>query len=148
MRTGGPMRSLAPLAALTLAALLAPAASGQLVISEFRTQGATGVTDEYVEICNNSNLAHTDRAIPGAGYGLAASDGVTRCTIPNGTVIPAHGHFLCANSSGYSLGGYPAGSGTTATPNATYTADIPYNAGIALFNNNSGGGAYILANRF
>jgi hypothetical protein len=49
---------------------------------------------------------------------------------------------------GYSLGSYPAGNGTTATGDATYTTDIPDNAGIALFNNNSGGGAYVLANRF
>ncbi len=79
--------------------------------------------------------------------GLAASDGVTRCSIPNGTVIPARGHYLCVNSVGYSLGLYPAGSGSTATGNATYTTDIPDNAGIALFNNNTGGGSYSLANR-
>jgi len=64
-----------------------------------------------------------------------ASDGTTRCVIPNGTVIPTEGHYLCANSSvgGYSLGGYPAGNGTTATPDATYTSDIPNNTGLALF---------------
>ena len=42
---------------------------------------------------------------------------------------------------------YPAGNGTTATGDATYTTDIPDNAGIALFNNNTGGGASLLANR-
>ena len=42
---------------------------------------------------------------------------------------------------------YPAGNGTTATGDATYTTDIPDNAGIALFNNNTGGGSYSLANR-
>ena len=30
---------------------------------------------------------------------------------------------------------------------ATYTTDIPDNAGIAVFNNNTGGGSYVLANR-
>jgi hypothetical protein len=83
----------------------------------------------------------------GTGYGIAASDGVTRCTIPNGTVIPNRGHFLCVNSVGYSLGAYPAASGTTATGNATYTTDIPDNAGIALFNNDFGGAEFSLANR-
>jgi hypothetical protein len=39
------------------------------------------------------------------------------------------------------LGGY-------ATGDATYTTDIPDNAGIALFNNNTGGASYSLANRF
>ena len=63
------------------------------------------------------------------------NDGVVRCTIPNGTIIPARGHFLCANSAGYSLSSYPAGDGTTATADATYTTDIPPNVGIALFNN-------------
>jgi hypothetical protein len=33
----------------------------------------------------------------------------------------------------YSLASYPAGSGTTATGDATYTTDIPDNVGIALF---------------
>ena len=72
---------------------------------------------------------------------------MTRCSIPNGTVIPSRGHYLCVNSVGYSLASYPAGNGTTATGDATYTTDIPDNAGIALFNNNTGGGSYILANR-
>src|SRR6185312_16967259 len=64
---------------------------------------------------------------------VAASDGVVRFVIPNGTVIPARGHFLGVNSAGYSLSNYPAGSGTTATGDATYTTNIADNAGIALF---------------
>jgi hypothetical protein len=67
-----------------------------------------------------------------------------RCTIPNGTVIPARGHFLCVNSLGYSLGSYPAGDGTTATGDATYTTDIPDNVGIALFSSTT---TFTLANR-
>src|SRR4029450_707107 len=51
------------------------------------------------------------------------------------------------NSATYSLGAYPAGNGTTATGDATYTTDIPDNAGIAIFNNNTGCGSYSLANR-
>src|SRR4030095_13227 len=86
--------------------------------------------------------------ISGTGYAIAASDGVVRCSIPNGTVIPARGHYLCVNSAGYGLASYPAGNGTTATGDATYTTDIPLNAGIALFNNNTGGGSFTLANRF
>lgn len=79
-------------------------------------------------------------AASGSGYGVAASDGTTRCTILNGTVIPNRGHYLCVNSVGYSLGG-------NATGDATYVTDIPDNAGIALFNNNTGGASYTLANR-
>jgi hypothetical protein len=126
------------------------ASAGQLVISEFRVRGANGLNDEFIEIANVSGADHTVSALSGTGYGIAASDGVTRCSIPNGTVIPNKGHYLCVNnnaSNQYSLGSYPAGNGTTATGDATYTTDIPDNAGIALFNNNSGGGAYILANR-
>jgi hypothetical protein len=105
------------------------------------------MNDEFIEIFNNSGADHTVTAASGTGYGVAASDGTTRCSIPNGTVIPNRGHYLCVNSVGYSLASYPAGNGTTATGDATYTLDIPDNAGIALFNNNSGGASYSLANR-
>ncbi|HEY6804538.1 MAG TPA: lamin tail domain-containing protein [Pyrinomonadaceae bacterium] len=123
------------------------ASAGQLIISEFRVRGPNGANDEFIEIYNKSGADHTVSAASGTGYGIAASDGTTRCSIPNGTVIPNRGHYLCVNSVGYSLASYPAGNGTTATGDATYTTDIPDNAGIALFNNNSGGGSYILANR-
>ncbi len=123
------------------------ATAGQLLISEFRVRGPSGANDEFIEIYNNSGADHTVTAASGAGYGVAASDGTTRCSIPNGTVIPNRGHYLCANSVAYSLSSYPAGNGTTATGDATYTVDIPDNAGIAIFNNDTGGGSYILANR-
>jgi hypothetical protein len=123
------------------------ATAGQLVISEFRLRGPSGAQDEFIEIYNASGADHTVTAASGTGYGVAASDGTTRCSIPNGTVIPNRGHYLCVNSATYSLGSYPAGNGNTATGDATYTTDIPDNAGIAIFNNNTGGGSYILANR-
>jgi hypothetical protein len=123
------------------------ASAGQLVISEFRVRGPNGLNDEFIEIANVSGADHTVSALSGTGYGIAASDGVTRCSIPNGTVIPNKGHYLCVNSIGYSLASYPAGNGTTATGDATYTTDITDNAGIALFNNNTGGASYTLANR-
>ena len=115
--------------------------AGSLIISEFRVRGPNGANDEFIEIYNDSGADHTVTASSGSGYGIAASDGTTRCSIPNGTVIPARGHYLCTNSIGYSLGTYAAGD-------ATYATDIPDNAGIALFDNNSGGGSYVLANRF
>jgi hypothetical protein len=122
------------------------AMAGDLIITEFRLRG-TNATDEFIEIYNPRNFNHTVTAASGTGYGIAASDGVVRCTIPNGTVIPKSGHYLCANSSGYSLGNYPAGNGGTAIPDTAYTADIPDNVGIALFNNNTGGALFTLANR-
>lgn len=121
----------------------AAAGAGDLIISEFKLHGigidgspSTGddANDEFVEIYNTNSSPITVTTVDAsAGYAVAASDGVVRCTIPNGTVIPGRGHYLCANSIGYSYANYPAGSGT-ATPDATYTTGIPLNQGIALFN--------------
>ncbi len=118
----------------------ASATAGQLVISEFRVRGPSGANDEFIEIYNNSGADHTvSDSGAGTGYAVAASDGVARCVIPNGTVIPNRGHYLCTNSVAYSLSG-------NATGNATYTTDIPDNAGIALFNT-SVAANFTLANR-
>jgi hypothetical protein len=88
--------------------VLAPPAT-PLIISEFRLRGTSGASDEFVEIYNNGDSDVTVNAFDGsAGFALAASDGVTRFTIPNGTTIPARGHYLGTNSVGYSLGSYPA----------------------------------------
>ena len=123
------------------------ATAGQLVISEFRVRGPNGLNDEFIEIANVSGADHTVAdSGAGTGYAVAASNGVARCVIPNGTVIPNRGHYLCVNSIGYSLASYPAGNGTTATGNATYTTDIPDNAGIAIFNTSIAGN-FNLANR-
>ena len=124
---------------------LAQVAAAQLIISEFRVRGPNGANDEFIEIYNNSGADHTVTG-GGTGYAVAASNGVARCIIPNGTVIPNRGHYLCVNSVGYSLASYPAGNGTTATGDATYTTDIPDNAGIAIFNT-SVGANFVLANR-
>ena len=131
-------RSLAVLLGLGVLACT-QAFAGPLVIGEFRVRGPSGANDEFIEIYN-PGAAHTVAPTSGTGYGVAASDGVNRCVIPTGTVIPAHGHYLCTNSVAYSLSGY-------ATGDATYTTDIPDNAGIALFNNSTGGASYTVANR-
>lgn len=116
------------------------ATAGQLLISEFRLRGPSGANDEFIEIYNNSGADHTvSDSGAGTGYAIAASNGVARCVIPNGTVIPNRGHYLCTNSVAYSLSG-------NATGNATYTTDIPDNAGIALFNT-SVAANFTLANR-
>jgi hypothetical protein len=114
-----------------------------LIISEFRLRGLNGPNDEFVEIYNNSDFAHTVNSVDGSssGYALVGSSNAvindnlpaTRFVIPNGTVIPARGHFLATNSVGYSLGNYPAGDGATATGDITYTIQIPDNVGLALF---------------
>jgi hypothetical protein len=101
-----------------------------LIISEFRLNGTNGQNDEFIEIYNASDAPHTVNSSDGSatGYGVAASDGALRFTIPQNTVIPARGHYLGCNSVGYSLASLPSGndgvSATTATCDATYTANI------------------------
>jgi hypothetical protein len=113
---------------------LAAQPGARLIISEFRTRGPNGVHDEFVEIYNPSNLPVTIQSGPGSlGYAVVASDGVDRFWIPNGTVIPARGHFLGANVLGYSLSAYPGGVGSGTHPDQAYVIDIPDGAGIALF---------------
>ena len=76
-------------------------ANSALIISEFRLRGPNGANDEFIEIYNNTDTAHVVAASDGSsGYGVFASDGVMRFFIPNGTVIPARGHYLGANSVG------------------------------------------------
>jgi hypothetical protein len=63
---------------------------------------------------------------------------VVVATIPDGTKIPARGHYLVANSVGYSLSGYPNGtpSGLGTSPDQDYddtNVDIPDDSGVALF---------------
>lgn len=112
--------------------------AGQLIISEFRLSGPNGADDEFIELYNTTSAPLLVQAADNsAGLGVAASDGTTRCTVPNGTVIPAHGHYLCANSS----------ASLAVEPDNVYAAGIPDNVGIALFNNATGGASYTLANR-
>src|SRR4030095_1080751 len=125
-----------------------PPITPSLIISEFRLRGPAGGNDEFVEIYNNTDASVTVSAIDGSsGYALAASDGVVRFVIPNGTVIPARGHYLGVNNVGYSLGAYPAGDGTTATGNSTDSLNISDNTGIALFRTATPAN-FNLANRF
>ncbi len=99
-----------------------------LIISEFRVRGPSGANDEYVELYNKSDSPITVSVTDAStGWAVAASDGVIRFVVPVGTVIPARGHYLGTNSIAYSLAGY-------ATGDATWTTDIPDNAGLALFN--------------
>jgi uncharacterized repeat protein (TIGR01451 family) len=109
--------------------------AGDLLISEFRLRGPGGADDEFIELYNSTETPIAVSTTDGSsGWAVAASDGVIRFVIPNGTVIPARGHFLGVNSTAYSLASYPSGAdGTTATGDTTYEGDIPDNAGIAVF---------------
>ncbi len=69
--------------------------SGNILISEFRFRGATGQGDEYVEIYNNTDAPFIVSTEDGStGWSVVDSNGYALITIPNGTVIPARGHYL------------------------------------------------------
>ena len=123
--------------ATAFTAVIGPFA-GDVLISEFRLRGPGGAGDEFIELYNNTETPIAVSTTDGSsGWAVAASDGVVRFIIPNGTIIPARGHFLGVNSNAYSLDSYPAGNAgaepTTASGDATYESDIPDNAGIAIF---------------
>jgi hypothetical protein len=116
-----------------------PANPGDVIISEFRFSGASGAQDEFVELYNNTDASIHVAGTDSQGWRIRTSNGALDLVIPSGEFIPARSHYLIANSSGYSLAGYPndqpgcAGGNCTA-PNLTYSADIPETGvGVALF---------------
>ena len=134
------------------------AAAGSLIISEFRFRGPNpsatpggGAQDEFIELYNASGSDIVVSAADGSeGYSVAASvpaalgqSGEARVSassrlfvIPNGTLIPARGHYLAVNSLGFSLTNYPAetpATGVSFGDNA-YSTDIGDSEGVAVFN--------------
>jgi hypothetical protein len=113
--------------------------AGAILISELRTSGPAGAGDDFVEIYNNSNSAHTVNGT-GGGYGLfkmgatCGDSPVLIGVIPNGTVIPGRGHFLFTGSA-YSLADY-GGSGAAAG-DVTLTSDIENDRNVAIFTTTS-----------
>ena len=106
--------------------------AGTILISELRTSGPGGSGDDFVELYNNSDSLVTVATGDGSpGWGLfkmgadCNSTPVLTATIPNGTVIPARGHFLLVGSQ-YSLSSYAAGD-------QTLTSDIGTDRNIAIF---------------
>jgi len=116
-----------------------------LIISEFRMRGPAGTRDEFVELVNNTNSAITVSTTDGSeGWTLVYSNPAgtiaAMAVIPNGTVIPAHGHYLMTNevrATGippYSLSANPTGNPVrTADSDAMWTPDNADNGGFALF---------------
>jgi hypothetical protein len=137
------------------AATAAATTTGNLIISEFRLRGPQGANDEFVELYNPSNtplyVSTTDNS---DGWSLAYSSNGTTVTgvavIPNGTVIPARGHYLITRNPDsanavtvtYSLNGYPGAAVPVAQPGTVlrgadgdngYAIDNPDNGGFAIF---------------
>ncbi|HYJ86395.1 MAG TPA: hypothetical protein VEW46_10085 [Pyrinomonadaceae bacterium] len=120
-----------------------------LMISRFRQNGPNGPTDEFVEIYNPGTTAHVVASgnctggysvVASAGNGTTSNAVLQVCRIPNGTVIPAGGYYLCTGSA-YSLNnrGLNGGpEGATAIGDApigcggSCIGDIPNDAGLAL----------------
>lgn len=123
-----------------------PSKSGTLKISEFRLRGPQGVRDEFVELYNPSDtpaIVNTTDNSDGWALAAATSAGATSgvAVVPNGTVIPARGHFLFAdNPDGatgltlvYSLNTYPAIQVRSADSDTGWSFDLPDNDSLALF---------------
>ncbi|HEX8071977.1 MAG TPA: carboxypeptidase regulatory-like domain-containing protein [Pyrinomonadaceae bacterium] len=112
-----------------------PPNPGDVLISEFRFRGqAFGASDEFIELLNNTGSAILVNATDGSsGWLVQASrvgaNGSTVSTIiPNGTVIPAGGHYLLGNGNGYNLFAY-----ANADDFFQLGAEVPDDAGVALF---------------
>lgn len=112
----------------TPATLTVEPAAGQLLISEFRTRGPSGASDEFVEIYNP-----TTSTVTIGGLKIRASNGTgtisDRVTITAGTTLGSGCHYLVANSAS---GGY---SGSVAA-NQTYGTGITDDGGIAITRSN------------
>jgi uncharacterized protein (TIGR03437 family) len=93
-----------------------------LVISEFRTRGPAGASDEFIEVYNLSG-----NVVAAGGLKMRGSSSggtiTTKLTLNANTMIPGHGHFLATNSAGYS---------GSVIADQTYTSGVANDGGIAL----------------
>ncbi|HYO63888.1 MAG TPA: carboxypeptidase regulatory-like domain-containing protein [Pyrinomonadaceae bacterium] len=122
---------------------------GDIIISEFRTQGGGAEDnhlDDFVELYNTTDRAITvGPADASGGWALVAREAgvdaqpVVRAVVPTGTVIPARGHFLVV-SSGYTLGAFAQGD-------LTVEGNIFDSGGLALFRTADGSKFTSLAER-
>ncbi|MEP6920955.1 MAG: carboxypeptidase regulatory-like domain-containing protein [bacterium] len=108
---------------------------GDILISEFRFRGqAFGAIDEFVELVNNTNQGITVNVTDGSPGWLARAsraDGSAQLAsfvVPNGTTIPAGGHYLAGNGNGYNLYSY-----SSADTFFDLGADVPDDGGFAIF---------------
>lgn len=109
----------------------------QIIISEFRARGPGGSKDEFIELYNNTdsditvNVNNTDFY---AGLTTIIAQVGTGCSgnlflaAPNGTFIPARGHYLVTNSQ-YSLGTLAPSDNN---PFSAFNYDMPDNTALTL----------------
>jgi uncharacterized repeat protein (TIGR01451 family) len=114
---------------------------GVFSISELRTRGTAGAGDDFVELYNNTTSPLTVSDGTGIndashGYGVFKMGSDCNATpvlvgvVPNGTVIPARGHYLLRGSA-YSLSNY--GGTNAAAGDLTMASDIEDDANVAVF---------------
>ena len=80
-----------------------PPNPGDILISEFRFRGEDVFTavNEFVEILNNTNHGITVNVTDGSsGWLVTTADPSINVISPNGTTIPARGHYLAGNGIG------------------------------------------------
>ena len=108
-----------------------------ILISEFWLRNGRNISNEFVELYNNTDRPFNINATDGSSGWTLISDITssrstsdiprfqTHFTIPNGTVIPPRGHYLIVHTPDPNLG-------TPLAPDGTYTHGILSNKGIAL----------------
>lgn len=106
--------------------VMAQGANAPIVISEVRTRGSAGASDEFVEIFNT-----TTEPIDISGYTLRGSSnaGATsiRATVPAGTTLQSRQYYLFVNAS-YN----------DAVPgNQTFSSGIVDDGGVAIFDSSA-----------
>jgi len=110
--------------------------SGRALISEFRFAGASLSNDEFIEIYNNTSSTLVVQSTDGSGgwgvYNQGVGGGARLLfVIPDGTEIPARGHYLAVNNGGsYSLADY--GGTNAAAPDITYSFNLGASDAITL----------------
>jgi hypothetical protein len=104
----------------------ATGSAANVVISEFRTRGPDGASDEFVEIYNP-----TSNAVDISGWTLSASNSSgtvqERATVPAGILLRSGQYYLFAHNS-YTTSTTPS----SPSPNVRYGTSISDDGGIAL----------------
>ena len=126
MRIAIVLSTLLALTGLVVLSAPAGAVSTTVVISEFRTNGPSGGSDEFIELYN---LSGGPVAI--GGWLVKGSNNTggttTRATITTGVVLASHCHYLLTNSAANGYSGSVPGD-------QTYSTGITDTGGIALLN--------------
>jgi hypothetical protein len=101
-------------------------APGDVLITEFRFRGPRFLTNEFIELYNNTNSTVVVNTTDGSSGWLLEAANHQSYVIPRGTVIPPRSHFLVAGTGYDSLFLYAPGEDF-------FSGDIADDSGVALF---------------